>query len=222
MVLALFAAIVFGGLGVAGVDAADAQQAAQDTPVVALGDLHPGTEARIVGIISSTDSPVLWAHWVSTGKSGYWSWSGNGFWLNQGNRSVWVEVGGLIADNAVRSPAESDAQEEWYDSGDAIALYGTASLDGNVTEFNAQMAASTLGGFASVGGYALGYSLVIVAVAMVIVVIVSYVKAVGRVRAHEARMRQPGMYDYTVPSSPAPPPPPPPALPYLPPPPPPP
>lgn len=177
---------------------ATSRQALADTPRAEITNLTAGETVMIYGnIATSAPNPTLSAHWVQAGKSGYWSWTDYAFLLYQGSNSISVSVGGL-GDNVYGAPYETNTNE-WYDPSDAIAVIGTVYGANGSWAIAAQDAAPSPGGFAdplSVGLWEFSAGL---AGFCAVLVAVGWVIGIRRVRAHEARERQPGMYDYRPP-----------------------
>ncbi|MGI0128720.1 MAG: hypothetical protein ACREEC_00960, partial [Thermoplasmata archaeon] len=104
---------------------ASSRQSLSETRQVAIPQLSAGDHVMVVGTISSLTSPVLAAHWVSSGRSGYWSWNDHDFSLYQGTASVRVDSSAL-GDSVYGWPHGDDSHEYYY-SGDSIAVIGTVT-----------------------------------------------------------------------------------------------
>jgi hypothetical protein len=178
---------------------AEYRSSLQSTPEVPVSSIHPGEVVRLYGVISSSQDPVLSAYWQSSGKGGgSWVWSGHDFYLNQGSGTVLVDVSNMMS-HIYGNPPHSSSNQASYQSGDTIAVVGTVDTSGGSLILHAQAASASDGGFGDPAALPVAIGFYIMATAGVVVAIYSYVKAVGRVRDHEKRVRQPGMYDYRLP-----------------------
>lgn len=174
---------------------ATSRQALADTPQARISDLVNGETVMIDGsIATSAHSPTFSAHWVSTGKSGYWAWTEYPFVLYQGSTSISVNVGG-IGDSVYGAPVESNAGE-WYYPGDEIAVIGTVYGSNGSWTMDASSAAPGPWGFADPAAQGISEAAVGVGVVGGVLLAVGWVIGIRRYRVHAARERKPGMYDY--------------------------
>ena len=174
---------------------AASHQALADTPQARISNLTNGETVMIYGnIATNAHSPTLTAHWVSSGKSGYWSWTVYPFVLYQGSAPISVNVAG-IGDSVYGAPYETNSQE-YYLPGDAIAVVGTVYGSNASWTLEATAAAPTPGGFASALDQDIWEGGLAVAVVGGVLMSVGWLIGRRRFAAHLARERKPGMYDY--------------------------
>jgi hypothetical protein len=173
-------------------------QGLADTPQVDISQLTAGKTVMVYGTIESNATPTLWANWVQTGRSGYWSWAGTDFWLVQGSTEVWVDVSGL--DGNVFGAATPGNSFEYYDPGNWIAVIGTVSGTNGSMTLHAQDASTSPSGFADEFSAYAWIGTAVLAVLGAAGVVYGYWRGLQRLRAHEARTRQAGMYDFRLPS----------------------
>lgn len=177
-----------------------ARTALQDTPEVQVGAVHAGEFVRLYGTISSLQNPVLSAYWHSNPKGGgYWVWSGHDFTLNQGNASIWVDVSGMLG-SIYGNPPHSTQSNAWYESTDSIAVVGTVGGSGSTLTIHAIAAGSSPDAFVNGTEFPVVIGFYGAAVISGGGAVYLYIKAVARAKDHVSRTRQPGMYDYRLPS----------------------
>ncbi|MCI4336931.1 MAG: hypothetical protein L3K17_07040 [Thermoplasmata archaeon] len=173
------------------------RQGLASTPQANISQLVAGSTVMIVGQIASPSSPTLSAVWVASGKSGHWEWSANDFTLYQGSNAIFVDVSNL--GNAIfGAPYEGNSYQYYY-PGDSAAVVGTVSGSNTSWTLHAQAVSTSPSGFIDpIAEYAWIGSAGIAALS-VAGVIYGYRQGLIRLKAHEARARQPGMFDYQPP-----------------------
>lgn len=180
------------------------RQSLADTPQAQISGVAAGETVMIYGTIATNaHAPTLTGYWVQAGKSGYWDWTDYAFVLDQGSLTIGVAVSHL--GGAVFGGARETNSNEWYEPGDAIAVIGTVSGSNGSWQLNAQEAAPSPAAFSDPFDVGLWEASAVGGAFAGALLVVGWVIGIRRFKAHEARERQPGMYDYRPPTAPSPP-----------------